>query len=541
MNTFQEIIKGNYVYSDKTKFIYDMASSGKSYFLSRPRRFGKSLLLSTFEALFSGTQDPDGSPQGLFKDLWIGRETDYDFTRTYPIISFSMATATNSPEELNFYLATTLSDINDQEKLNLTLTLPNIDLRRIIKKLSEKYNKGVVILIDEYDAPVSNNIANKELAFKNSEILKDFYSGFKDTDKFLRFVFVTGVTRYAFMGLSTGLNNLYDMTMSNNYSGVCGFTLDEFDDCFSEHLPVLLRNMKQNGSVHNDTTLGELREIILKYYDGYSWDGKTMILNPVSILNMFQDSFFSEYWIQTSPSVSFLSKIAMENPLALLGDELEKISPRILNAAEVGSLGPIPALFQTGYLTIDQVTFDDERKRVFTMKIPNLEVKGNNLLIFQSCLYNLLGRDPAIEKDLFHDAIRDRDDGKLSRIINSVFAGLPAERHDNRESCYHKILYGYCYKFGRIVTPERKGAIGNSDLLVIFSDGLYAAIELKFDVGRSVPKQERLVAKLAKMALSSIDAKDYWRPYQAEAKELVKIGLGVSWRGQCLALMESED
>ncbi|MDR1165082.1 MAG: AAA family ATPase [Deltaproteobacteria bacterium] len=541
MNTFKQIIEENYVYSDKTKFVYDMASAGKSYFLSRPRRFGKSLLLSAFEALFSGPPDPDGPPHGLFKDLWIGRNSDYDFTMTYPIITISMAAGTKSPDELTLFLATALSDINDKEKLNLTLTIPNIDLRRIIEKLSEKYGKGVVVLIDEYDAPVSDNINNTELALKNGEILKDFYSGFKDTDKFLRFVLVTGITRYAFMGLSAGLNHLVDLTLNDNYSGIRGFTLSEFDECFSEHLPILLRNMKQNSTVSNETTLSDLRDIILKYYDGYSWDGKTMILNPISILNMFNESFFSRYWIQTNPSIYFLSKIAMENPLSLLGEESEKISTRTLSQAEVGSLGPIPSLFQTGYLTIDQVTHDADRFRVFTLKIPNLEVKDNNLFIFQRYLFNFLGREPAIEKNLFHDAIRNRDDGKLSRIINSVFASLPAERHDDRESCYHKILYGYCHKFGRIVTPERKGAIGDSDPLVIFSDGLYAAIELKFDIGQSIPGQERLVARLAKMALSSIDAKDYWRPYQAEAKELVKIGLGVSWRGQCLALIGNEE
>jgi hypothetical protein len=196
-------------------------------------------------------------------------------------------------------------------------------------------------------------------------------------------------------------------------------------------------------------------------------------------------------------------------------------------------------LFQTGYLTIDQVAFDSERNRVFTLKIPNLEVRNNNFPLFLDSFYKFLGRKPETEKDMFHGAIRDRDAGKLTRIIDSLFAGLPAEHHADNESCYHKVLYGYCHKFGRIVTPERKGAIGNSDLLVIFPDGLYAVMELKFDVGKSIPLQTRLVARLAQTALSAIDGKDYWRPFQAEAKDLVKIGLGVSWRGQCLALMGS--
>ncbi|MDR1109693.1 MAG: AAA family ATPase [Deltaproteobacteria bacterium] len=540
MQTFKDLIEGGYVYADKTRYVYDMVRSGKAYFLSRPRRFGKSLLLSTFESLFSGPPDPDGKPKGLFADLWIGRESDYDFKQTYPIINLSMSSSTNSPEDLKESILKKLKRINHSEKLGLDITLPGTDLFFVIQGLNEKYDKKVVVLIDEYDAPVSNNIDNRELALKNSEILRDFYSGFKDTDKYLRFVFVTGVTRYAFMGLSAGLNHLNDITLTPKYAGICGFTQEEFDGCFREHLPVVLGDMRGQDPVPADATVADLMDIVNDWYDGYSWDGKTMVLNPLSILKFLELSAFSDYWIQSNPSVAFLSKVARENPLALLGDESGEISQGTLGLAEVGGLGPVPALFQTGYLTIDKVVNIKDVGRAFTLKIPNLEVKGPNIKWFQDNVYGFLGKDPAIEMDIFHGAIRDRDAGKLTRIIDSVFAGLSAEHHADNESCYHKVLYGYCHKFGRIVTPERKGAVGNSDLLVIFPDGLYAVMELKFDVGKSIPLQTRLVARLAKTALSAIDGKDYWRPFQAEAKELVKIGLGVSWRGQCLALMESE-
>ncbi|MDR1309103.1 MAG: ATP-binding protein [Deltaproteobacteria bacterium] len=540
MQTFKDLIEGGYVYADKTRYVYDMVRSGKAYFLSRPRRFGKSLLLSTFESLFSGPPDPDGKPKGLFADLWIGRESDYDFKQTYPIINLSMSSSTNSPEDLKESILKKLKRINHSEKLGLDITLPGTDLFFVIQGLNEKYDKKVVVLIDEYDAPVSNNIDNRELALKNSEILRDFYSGFKDTDRYLRFVFVTGVARYAFMGLSAGLNHLNDITLTPKYAGICGFTQEEFDGCFREHLPVALGDMRDQDPVPADATVADLRDTINDWYDGYSWDGKTMVLNPLSILKFFELSAFSDYWIQSNPSVAFLSKVARENPLALLGDESGEISQGTLGLAEVGGLGPVPALFQTGYLTIDKVVNIKDVGRAFTLKIPNLEVKGPNIKWFQDNVYGFLGKDPAIERDIFHGAIRDRDAGKLTRIIDSVFAGLPAEHHADNESCYHKVLYGYCHKFGRIVTPERKGAVGNQDLLVIFPDGLYAVMELKFDVGKSIPLQTRLVARLAKTALSAIDGKGYWRPFQAEAKELVKIGLGVSWRGQCLALMESE-
>ncbi|MDR1111282.1 MAG: PD-(D/E)XK nuclease domain-containing protein [Deltaproteobacteria bacterium] len=223
--------------------------------------------------------------------------------------------------------------------------------------------------------------------------------------------------------------------------------------------------------------------------------------------------------------------------MALLGDEAEKVSEKILGLAEVGSLGPGPALFQTGYLTIDKVTAFDGGGTAFTMKIQNLEIKRTNIPLFEDTIYGLLGRDPATEKDAFRSAVVTRDQARLTEIMDSVFAGLPAEHHSNNESCYRKVLYGYCHKFGRIVIPERKGAIGNSDLVVILPGRLYAVIELKFDAGDETPNQARLVSRLALEALAAIEKKDYWRPFRSEAKELVKIGLGVSYRGQCLALV----
>ncbi|MDR1111527.1 MAG: AAA family ATPase, partial [Deltaproteobacteria bacterium] len=281
--TFQKIIENGCVYADKTRYVYDLAKTQGAYFLSRPRRFGKSLLLSTFKSLFSGPPDPAGPPQGLFADLWIGRESDYDFRQVFPIMTFSMGTATRSTEELRLYLTTCLHDINIKENLNLTLTLPNIDLRRVIERLHEKYDRQVVVLIDEYDAPVSNNIDNGELAMKNGDMLRDFYAGFKDSDEFLRFVFVTGVTRYAFMGLSAGLNQLNDITLTPKYAGICGFTQEELDNCFREHLPVALEAMRGVEPVPAEATVADLTDCINDWYDGYSWNGRTRVLNPFSI------------------------------------------------------------------------------------------------------------------------------------------------------------------------------------------------------------------------------------------------------------------
>jgi hypothetical protein len=263
-----------------------------------------------------------------------------------------------------------------------------------------------------------------------------------------------------------------------------------------------------------------------------------MVLNPLSILNLFDNTRFGDYWIQTNPSVSFLSKIAKENPLAFLGGDTV-VSQETLGNAEVGTLGALPALFQTGYLTLDKITTDKNGFTAFTLKIPNLEVNNKNWKFFLDNLYQFLHRNPEEERDTFFEAVEACDAAKLSEIFDSVLSGLPAEHHSENESCYHKVLFGYYYKFGHIVIPERKAAIGNTDLLVILPDRRYVIIELKFDTGDYSKRQDALLAKLAQKALDTIDTKEYWRPYMAEAKHLLEVGVGVSYRGQSLALLKS--
>ncbi|MDR1110180.1 MAG: AAA family ATPase [Deltaproteobacteria bacterium] len=560
MNTFKELIEGDYVYADKTKFVYDLASAGKAYFLSRPRRFGKSLLLSTFKSLFSGPQDPEGQPKGPFADLWIGRESDYDFKQAHPVITLSMGTATKSAEELGLYLATSLNDINVKEKLNLTLTLPNIDLRRIIERLREKYDRQVVVLIDEYDAPVSNNIDNAKLALKNSEILRDFYAGFKDTDESLRFVFVTGVTRYVFMGLSAGLNHLTDLTLDSKYSGICGFTLKELEHCFSDRLPVLLQTMKDAGNMPKTATLEDMWREIGLWYDGYSWDGKTRLYNPYSLINLFLGDSFEPFWMNLDPSAKMLSSILAKDPLAITGDRLKNLSTKQIGLAEVGSLGPVPTLFQAGMLTIDRITFNNDRSKLFTLRLPNKEIIPDFYSKFSNSLNKYFKISPKSRKIDFYSIVKEKNAKDLSTLINSIFASIPAIRHRTEESYYHSVLHGYLYDMpGAVISlSEHPGSIGTPDIVVVFDEGLYAVIELKYEKGEDGdPENEgdkvakrrkkpgpseaeimRTLTKMAQDALTVITDKEYPRPYEHRAKEVIKIGLGIYGRGQSLAKIE---
>ncbi|MDR1049832.1 MAG: AAA family ATPase, partial [Deltaproteobacteria bacterium] len=323
--TFQVLIEGNYVYADKTRSIYEMVTdSDRFFFLSRPRRFGKSLLLSTLKSLFSGPPDPDGPPQGLFKDLWIGRHSDYDFSQTYPVINLFMNFAALTPEALLEALALIMNVIANEEKLNINFTPSTVNLSVLIELLSKKYNKKVVVLIDEYDALVSENIGTLPLALQFQNVLKSFYSSIKSSDEYLRFVLVTGVTRYSMMGQSAGLNHLNDLTFDNKYADICGFTIEEFDLHFEDRLPALLEVMKKDGGFLEEMTVPMLRDKFLHWYDGYSWDGQSRVLNPFSILNCFRKSYFEQFWIDTGPSVNFINNLITKNigdPSIFLQDE----------------------------------------------------------------------------------------------------------------------------------------------------------------------------------------------------------------------------
>ncbi|MDR1166650.1 MAG: ATP-binding protein [Deltaproteobacteria bacterium] len=560
VQTFKKIIEGGYAYADKTKFVYDLACSNTAYFLSRPRRFGKSLLLNTFKALFSGPPNPDGPPQGLFADLWIGRESDYDFTQTHPVITFSMSSDSDSPADLRESILKKLDEINQSEQLGLNISLPATDLFLLIKRLKEKYDKEVVVLIDEYDAPVSGNIDNPDLALKNRDILRNFYSGFKDTDEFLRFVFVTGVTRYVFMGLSAGLNHLMDLTLESKYANICGFTLQELKHCFANRLPALLRAMKKAGNMPKNATLKDMWREIGLWYDGYSWDGKNRLYNPYSLLNLFRGESFESFWMNQDPSAKTLSNILAKDPLAITGDRFKNLTTTQIGLAEVGSLAPVPALFQTGMLTIDEINYNNDRSKLFTLRLPNKEISPNFYSKFSSSLNKYFNISPKTKSSNFLNYLKNNDEKNLSTLINSIFGSIPAIHHRARESYYHSVLHGYLYDMpGAVISlAEHPGSIGTPDIVIIFNDGARAVIELKYETSddddpgndenelagrktRTGPSEEeirKILTKLALLALDAIENKKYAQPYEGQAKDIIKIGLGIYGRGRSLAIIK---
>jgi hypothetical protein len=279
--SFPAIIKQNCIYVDKTMLLFELLKTRRPFFLSRPRRFGKTLLVDTLENILRGNRE-------LFKGFWI-YNSDYDWVPK-PVIHLSLdATPTDSIKQFESDIITDIFDIAKSENIILSGTsLPRI-FKSLIDMLYEKYALPVSILIDEYDAPILSQLDNPAQAEKIRKRLQLFYGVLKQKEKIRGFSFVTGVTRFVKTSIFSGLNNLIDLTLNKKYATICGFTLEELDSFFAEHLEAMLANFKARGVLPQvltpEATAVDLRRLILEWYDGYSWDGETRVLNPWAILN----------------------------------------------------------------------------------------------------------------------------------------------------------------------------------------------------------------------------------------------------------------
>jgi hypothetical protein len=291
--TFAQIVDQNLLYADKTKYIYELVkSSKKNYFLSRPRRFGKTLLLHTISELFSGNRE-------RFKGLWID-QSNFTFPK-HPVLFLSLSQVSASPEILQKNIINDLSIIAKHAKLEVTGETPGTYLGNLIQALSEQYKAEVAVLIDEYDAPVTRNMSNQNVAEANANVLHNFFAILKKpyVAPNIRFTFVTGITRYALTSMDSGANHLVDISLKPEYAGLCGFTIEEFDSYFADRLEVTLSKLKETGDIEFSASVDDLRSEILHWYDGYNWGGETRVLNPYSILNFFDKNQLDSYWIQS--------------------------------------------------------------------------------------------------------------------------------------------------------------------------------------------------------------------------------------------------
>ena len=355
IQTFAEIRQENYYYVDKTPFALRLIDEGKHYFLSRPRRFGKSLLLDTLKELFEGHRE-------LFTGLYA--EQHWDWNVRYPVIRLSFGSGVlHSPQDLADTLEQQLDD--HEQRLGLRSRYP--DARRrfqdLIKQGHAQTGQRVVVLVDEYDKPIIDNLSQPERALEMREALRDLYSVLKDSDAHLKFVLLTGVSKFSKVSLFSGLNNLTDITIEPAYSAICGYTDTDVDTVFAPELEGLDR--------------AQIRD----WYNGYNWTGEA-VYNPFDVLLLFRKRHFTSYWFETG-TPTFLVDLLAERQWFTPDLSVRVTNQHILSSFDVGKIAPEALLWQTGYLTFQAVEEMAAVQWLYTLGYHNREVDSalNDLLL----------------------------------------------------------------------------------------------------------------------------------------------------------------
>ena len=505
IQTFEELRTKGYIYVDKTRFIDSIVRIGKPYFLSRPRRFGKSLFLSTLKSYFEGRRD-------LFEGLAISRtETEW---KKYPVLHFDF---TGKNYETSDDLIMKIDDIlSGYEKLYGKNTESNdvsIRFKNLIKAAHDKTGSQVVVLVDEYDKPLLQNVENPETENKIRSVLKGFYGNLKGEDAHLQFIFITGVTRFDKVSIFSDLNNLNDISLSERYSAICGISQEELEANF---VPEIQAMAKKNG-YSADECLAELK----RNYDGYhfSQDVKTDIYNPFSLLKAFSDLYFGSYWFSTG-TPTFLTKMILDSGFDYRSLEYGvEVSTRSLENYRLSSNEPLPMLYQTGYVTIK--SFDAEF-RSYTLGVPNEEVKFG---LYERLLPLYAGYTQDSDNIEVLNFIRELRAGKVNEFmerINCIFAAAPKQSSQKQYELNCQAFVWLIFKLmGEFVLCEVQNGKGRSDAVVWEKDAIYI-FEFKMDGS-------------AKEALEQINDRDYPIAYQNDGRKIVKVGINYSSRDRQLS------
>ena len=506
IQTFSEIITGDYVYADKTRFIYDLITGAKYYFLSRPRRFGKSLLLDTVAEVFKGNKE-------LFKGLWI-YDSDYGFEK-HPVIRLDMSNIQNEMSEiLKNSLLEELNDRIRREGLSISDTEPGAVFKRLIEHLHEKYEQRVVVLIDEYDKPILDHIGEPQIAEANRQVIRGFYGILKSMDQHLRFTFLTGVSKFTKTSVFSELNNLKDITMTERYANICGIATEDLDKYFGEHINSL-------KSLRRFQNLESIQDEILKWYDGYSLDGENRVLNPFSLLSFFGQERFGSFWY-ASGTPKFLVELIKKKPESYLALKNLKITEKVLDSVDIHKMEAEPLLFQTGYLTVKEV-IETRIPPVFVLEIPNLEVRDAFSLQIVSALTE--SGDSAAERAQFEirDALEAGDLQRVLGVLRRLFASIPYELHVPLEAYYHSIFYAAMTLLGFDMDVEVSVSTGRVDATLELEDKVYV-MEFKYEYcpqDASAEKKRELFDKALDIGMEQIRSRGYHKKHIEGGKTIL--------------------
>ncbi len=500
VHDFHNMITGDHVYVDKTQYIHKMATEGTYYFLSRPRRFGKTLLVSTLEHLFKGDKQ-------LFKGLWIDN-SDWDW-QPHPVLRIDMSEiSAYSPEALRQALVDTISLLGKQEGIAFESSLLRNRFAELIFGMFEKYQQRVAILIDEYDQPLISHLGKGEealeIAKKNRDVLREFYGVLKggNVGKALRFVFLTGISKFARVSIFSELNNLRDLTMHPAYAGLLGYTQAELEQNFSAYFPKLSKDVED--------TEPELLHKLKTWYNGYRFTIEdVLVYNPFSILNVFDKGIFQNYWFDTA-TPAFLVNLITEKKYPIPDIENLQLTEMSFSTYDLDRLDLEPLLFQTGYITIRG--FDGVR---YQLGYPNQEVKN----AFLSYLYKSLVEIPrtTIKEQyiLLHEFLAHEKLEQFIETANAILAAIPYEHiRDQDEHYYHTVFYLMLSASGVLVHTEPLTSIGRIDMEVHFLDKVYI-VELKCN-------------QSAEQAIAQIKEKKYFEKHLHGRKKIILLGINFS-------------
>lgn len=495
IQSFRELRQEGYWYVDKTELICTIPEQGKYYFLSRPRRFGKSLLISTLKELFLGNKN-------LFKGLWA--ETHWDWKRVRPVVHFSF----NKIGSLELGLTRAIVQMLDGTAKEHGVALEKEGMvarfEELIIKISDKSGR-VVLLIDEYDKPIIDHIEDLEKAKTNREILKSFYSVLKDNDVHLELVFITGVSKFSKVSIFSDLNNLTDITLDPAFGSICGYTQAELEHDFDGHIAKLMNQL----GMDRDRCLAVLQE----WYNGYNFMGPEKVYNPWSILSCFRSCVINNYWFATG-TPTFLIKMLKKEFYSDLDDV--KVGATGFDNYDLENMGINPLLFQTGYITIKS-----HERGLFTLSYPNREVKDSMLQYLVGAFRHNTPENTTALVRLMEDAFVGNDLTIVISIINTAFSTIPYHIFEaESERYYHTVIHLLFTYLGLDIRSEVSSAKGRLDTIVHTDTHIYI---IEFKLNQS-----------ADVALAQILDKGYAEPYRHSGKEVVLVGVNFDRKEKCV-------
>ena len=501
IQSFEEIRTKGFAYVDKTGLLYKLADEGKYYFLSRPRRFGKSLFLSTLEAYFSGRKE-------LFEGLAIEKlESTWG---SHPIMHLDLNTERyDTKEALDNRLNLALSGWEELYGSNPNERSFGARFEGVIARAAKHTGRQVVILVDEYDKPMLQAIGDEALQAEYRATLKAFYGALKSCDRYIRFAFLTGVTKFGKVSVFSDLNSLIDISMLPQFVDICGITESELHSQFDDGVAALA----EAGRMSKEECYAHLKA----NYDGYHfYPDSEGIYNPFSMLNTMAYKVYKDYWFETGTPSFLVEQLKKTNyPL----DEMteEPLSSDTLNSIDIMDENPLPLLYQSGYLTIKSY---DSRFKTYTLGFPNREVREGFIKYIVPFYTPKTDDKSSISIDKFVKEIDSGQADAFMRRLEAFFAKGDYALMGDKELYFHNAMYVFFSLLGLYVDVERHTVDGRMDILVQTADYIYI-FELKID-------------QTAEVALQQIEEKGYAKPFASDPRQLFKIGVNFSTEKRCI-------